>query len=161
MCVSPRVCAARQNFNVVRVFGFPVQKGFNLQTGPGVYNEWAFEGLDRVIAEAGNAGLRLIIALTNNWNYNTLQTDWKCAPEARAGFTPARMQGCRCLRMAQENSREGRPTCLHWLALHAQQPGTFLRRGLPSGVSSLMMTYRAWSAALHALDGMEGTCCAA
>ena len=88
MCAS-RACAARQNFNVVRVFGFPVQKGFNLQTGPGVYNEWAFEGLDRVIAEAGNAGLRLIIALTNNWNYNTLQTDWKCAPHHKINSTCA------------------------------------------------------------------------
>jgi mannan endo-1,4-beta-mannosidase len=69
--------AARQNFNVVRIFGFPVQKGFNLQTSAGVYNEQAFKGLDTVISEAGKAGLKLIIALTNNWNYNTLQTDWK------------------------------------------------------------------------------------
>ena len=67
----------RQNFNVARIFGFPVQKGFNLQLRPGQYNEEAFRGLDTVIAEAGRAGLKLIIALTNNWNYNTLQTDWK------------------------------------------------------------------------------------
>jgi hypothetical protein len=31
--------AARQNFNVVRIFGFPVQRGFNLQTSAGIYNE--------------------------------------------------------------------------------------------------------------------------
>ena len=67
----------RQNFNVARIFGFPVQKGFNLQLRPGQYNEQAFRGLDTVIAEARRAGLKLIIALTNNWNYNTLQTDWK------------------------------------------------------------------------------------
>ena len=72
-------CAARQSFNVVRIFGFPVQRGFNLQTSPGVYNEAAFVALDRVISEAGRAGLKLIIALTNNWNYNNVQTDWKCA----------------------------------------------------------------------------------
>ena len=72
-------CAARQSFNVVRIFGFPVQRGFNLQTSPGVYNEAAFVALDRVISEAGKAGLKLIIALTNNWNYNDVQTDWKCA----------------------------------------------------------------------------------
>ena len=24
--------------------------------------------------------LKVLIALTNNWNYNDLQTDWKCAP---------------------------------------------------------------------------------
>jgi hypothetical protein len=71
--------AARQHFNVVRIFGFPVQKGFNLQTAAGVYNEYAFKGLDTVVAEAGKAGIKLIIALTNNWSYNTLQTDWKCA----------------------------------------------------------------------------------
>ncbi|CAL8463699.1 g3233 [Coccomyxa elongata] len=71
--------AKRQNFNVVRIFGFPVQKGFNLQTYAGVYNEYAFKGLDIVVAEAAKAGLKLIIALTNNWSYNNLQTDWKCS----------------------------------------------------------------------------------
>lgn len=75
-------CAARQNFNVVRIFGFPVQKGFNLQTSAGVYNEYAFTGLDKVISEASKAGLKLIIALTNNWSYNNLQTDWKCEPHS-------------------------------------------------------------------------------
>ena len=69
--------AVKQNFNVVRIFGFPVQMGFNLQTAPGRYNEYAFTGLDRVIAEAGKAGLKLVVALTNNWNYNSEQTDWK------------------------------------------------------------------------------------
>ena len=36
--------AALQNLTVVRIFGFPVQEGFNLQTAPGVYNETAFIG---------------------------------------------------------------------------------------------------------------------
>ncbi|CAL5224413.1 g7095 [Coccomyxa viridis] len=71
--------AARQNFNVVRMFGFPVQRGFNLQTSAGVYNEQAFKGFDITIAEAAKQNIRLVIALTNNWNYNPLQTDWKCA----------------------------------------------------------------------------------
>lgn len=62
---------------MVRIFGFPVQKGFNLQTKAGVYNEVAFKGMDIVLSEASKAGIKLIIALTNNWNYNTLQTDWK------------------------------------------------------------------------------------
>jgi hypothetical protein len=47
------------------------------------YPVQAFKGLDIVIAEAGKAGIKLIIALTNNWSYNTLQTDWKCAPSCR------------------------------------------------------------------------------
>ena len=69
--------AARNNLTVVRMFGLPVQEGFNLQTAPGVYNEQAFRGMDTVIAEAAKQGLRLVIAFANNWNYNDLQTDWK------------------------------------------------------------------------------------
>ena len=41
-------CAARQNFNVVRMFGFPVQRGFNLQTSAGVYNEQVCPNLSAV-----------------------------------------------------------------------------------------------------------------
>ncbi|CAL8463704.1 g3238 [Coccomyxa elongata] len=71
--------AARNGLTVVRMFGFPVQEGFNLQLAPGVYNETAFRGMDMVIAEATKQGVRLVIALANNWAYNDLQTDWKCA----------------------------------------------------------------------------------
>jgi mannan endo-1,4-beta-mannosidase len=38
-----------------------------LQTSPGVYQEYVFQGLDYVIAEAGRRGLRLILPLVNNW----------------------------------------------------------------------------------------------
>lgn len=41
-----------------------------LQMQSGVYNETAFKGLDTVIYEASRAGLRLIIALANNWDYS-------------------------------------------------------------------------------------------
>ncbi|KAK9836280.1 hypothetical protein WJX81_001819 [Elliptochloris bilobata] len=71
--------AARNNLNVVRFFGFPALRGFNLQTRPGQYTEQAFVGIDRVIAAASDHGLKVLIALTNNWNYNDLQTDWKCS----------------------------------------------------------------------------------
>ena len=37
----------------------------------------AFKGFDITIAEAAKQNIRLVIALTNNWNYNPLQTDWK------------------------------------------------------------------------------------
>ena len=37
----------------------------------------AFKGFDITIAEAAKQNVRLVIALTNNWNYNPLQTDWK------------------------------------------------------------------------------------
>ena len=62
------------------MFGFPVQEGFNLQTSAGVFNPLALKGLDIAVAEAGRNNLRLVVALMNNWNYNPLQTDWKCAP---------------------------------------------------------------------------------
>lgn len=35
--------------------------------------------MDTVIAEAARNNVKLVIALMNNWNYNPLQTDWKCA----------------------------------------------------------------------------------
>ena len=41
----------------------------SLQMQSGLYNETAFQGLDTVIYEASRAGLRLIIALANNWDY--------------------------------------------------------------------------------------------
>ena len=71
--------AAQNGFRVVRMFGFPVQEGFNLQTSAGVFNPLALKGLDIAVAEAAKNNLRLVVALMNNWNYNPLQTDWKCA----------------------------------------------------------------------------------
>lgn len=49
-------CAARNNLQVVRFFGFPALRGFNLQTRPGQYTEQAFVGIDRVIASASDHG---------------------------------------------------------------------------------------------------------
>ena len=80
-----RVCAplqARNGFTVVRMFAFPVQEGFNLQTAAGIFNERAFKGLDIAVAEAAKNNLRLVLAFMNNWNYNPKQTDWKCAAAA-------------------------------------------------------------------------------
>jgi mannan endo-1,4-beta-mannosidase len=53
--------------NVVRAFAFGTTEGFGLQTKPGEYNEAAFKALDTVIDEAGKRGLRLILAIANNW----------------------------------------------------------------------------------------------
>ena len=39
-----------------------------LQVAPGVYNEAMFAALDRVVFEAGKRGLRLLLALSNNWD---------------------------------------------------------------------------------------------
>jgi hypothetical protein len=51
--------AARNNMGVVRFFGFPAMRGFNLQTRPGQYTEQAFVGIDRVIAAAADHGCAL------------------------------------------------------------------------------------------------------
>lgn len=34
----------------------------------GVYNEVAFQALDRLIADAGQRGIKLIITMTDNWH---------------------------------------------------------------------------------------------
>lgn len=39
------------------------------QTEPGNYNEVALKGLDYVLNEARQFGMRVIIALTDNWKY--------------------------------------------------------------------------------------------
>ena len=35
-----------------------------------MYNEDMFQGLDFVIAEAGKAGLKVILSLVDNWKYH-------------------------------------------------------------------------------------------
>ena len=71
------LCVVANNFTVVRMFGFSVEEGVNLQTAPGVYNESLFRAFDYVVARAGQLGLRLIPALANNWHYNSNSTDNK------------------------------------------------------------------------------------
>jgi hypothetical protein len=39
-----------------------------LQVAPGVYDEAMFAALDRVVFESGKRGLRLLLALSNNWD---------------------------------------------------------------------------------------------
>ena len=58
---------AAAGFNTVRLLAHGVSKETALQTGPGSYSEAAFKGLDYVIAQAGDRGLRLVLALTSNW----------------------------------------------------------------------------------------------
>lgn len=46
----------------------------------GVYNEAAFQGLDRLIADAGQRGVKLIITMTDNWHLQDgLQQVYTCA----------------------------------------------------------------------------------
>lgn len=69
--------AARSGLNTVRIFGFATQEGVNLQTAPGEYDESVLVGLDTVVAAAGERGLKIIIALANNWDYTGNSSDSK------------------------------------------------------------------------------------
>ncbi|MFC1734352.1 cellulase family glycosylhydrolase, partial [candidate division KSB1 bacterium] len=64
--------AVALNLTVIRTWGFCdgicSDGNFNsLQSSPGVYNEAAFQDFDRVIKEASDRGLKLIVPLVNNW----------------------------------------------------------------------------------------------
>jgi hypothetical protein len=52
------------------------------QVRPGTYNEDTFRGLDYVIAEAGKAGIKVILSLADNWKYHG------GVDEVRAGWLP-------------------------------------------------------------------------
>ncbi len=62
--------AVGMNLTVVRVWGFSDGPNYwgSLQPEPAEYSESGFERYDRLIEEAGNRGLRLVIPLVNNWN---------------------------------------------------------------------------------------------
>jgi mannan endo-1,4-beta-mannosidase len=60
--------AAAMALPVVRAWAFADGVGASaLQPEPGVYNSAAFDSLDYAIFKAGQLGLRLVLALTNNW----------------------------------------------------------------------------------------------
>lgn len=61
--------AKAMNLRVLRTWGFcdGMQEECSFQPEPGVYNESGFQGMDRVIKEAGDRGIKLMIPLVNNW----------------------------------------------------------------------------------------------
>ncbi|MBU0628021.1 MAG: S8 family serine peptidase [Nanoarchaeota archaeon] len=68
--------AKAMNFTVIRTWGFadgPSTSTNNywgsLQPDAGVYNETNFQKYDKLIKEAGDRNLKLIIPLINNWNH--------------------------------------------------------------------------------------------
>jgi mannan endo-1,4-beta-mannosidase len=71
-CVLPLLNSARDlNLKVIRTWGAceGVDKyGFCFQPSAGVYNEKTFKQFDRLIKEAGDRDIKLIISLANNWN---------------------------------------------------------------------------------------------
>eukprot|EP00884_Botryococcus_braunii_P017464 jgi/Botrbrau1/4400/Bobra.105_2s0043.1 len=60
--------AQANNLNVVRMFGFGTAPRFALQSAPGQYNEQVFRAFDYVLDQAAKHGLRVIVALANNWD---------------------------------------------------------------------------------------------
>jgi len=54
--------------NAVRTWAFSDGGIGALQSGPGIYDEIIFVGLDYVVAKAGELGLQLILPLVNNWD---------------------------------------------------------------------------------------------
>jgi mannan endo-1,4-beta-mannosidase len=60
-----------------------------LQPDPGEYNEDAFERLDYLVARAGEAGVRLVLALTNYWDWQggiPQYVEWADDAETKADF---------------------------------------------------------------------------
>ena len=51
-----------------------------MQLGDGAYNVSLLEAMDQFVAASANRGLKLIMSLSNNWNYNSNMSDTKCAP---------------------------------------------------------------------------------
>lgn len=59
--------AQRQGLNVFRAWAHPVSPPYALETAPGEYNEAIFRGLDYLLDEARKREIRVLLALTDNW----------------------------------------------------------------------------------------------
>jgi len=70
------------------MFAYGVAYGYQLQTGPGTYNESAFKNMDFVIAEAGKRDLKLLISLASNWIYAPNTTGTKYPPPSPSNLSP-------------------------------------------------------------------------
>jgi len=49
------------------VWTHSVTEGWGMINGAGSYNESIIEGLDFIVAEAGKRGLKMVLALADNW----------------------------------------------------------------------------------------------
>jgi hypothetical protein len=60
------------NFHIdaVRTWAFHEGQEYSFQPERGVWNELAFEHLDRIVAMAGHRGIRLLLGLCDNWAHN-------------------------------------------------------------------------------------------
>ena len=63
--------AVAMGLPVIRMWGFldgSSANGFVMQPTPGVYPEAGYERFDYTVWKASQLGLKLVVALTNNWN---------------------------------------------------------------------------------------------
>lgn len=63
--------AVAMGLPVIRLWGFldgAPSNGFVMQPTPGVYPEAGYEAFDYTVWKAGQLGLKLVVALTNNWD---------------------------------------------------------------------------------------------
>lgn len=67
--------AVDAGLKTMRLWAHTITEGHALQTRPGVFDEDILRGLDFVLAEAGKRGLKLILAMTDNW-YPVGGIDW-------------------------------------------------------------------------------------
>lgn len=58
---------AKVGFNVMRTWAQSVDPQYALQPQPGVFSEAVFQGLDYLLDEARQAGIKLILAFVSNW----------------------------------------------------------------------------------------------
>jgi|GEM_PF-1809313 len=79
-------------FNVVRATAFgsgTENDDFPLQPEPGEYSEDAFQALDRLVAAAGERGIRLVLPLTNYWDWQggiPQYVSWVDGAESKGDF---------------------------------------------------------------------------
>ncbi|CAD7699737.1 unnamed protein product [Ostreobium quekettii] len=84
--------AGAAGLSVVRTWVHTNDPKFPFQTGPGVYNEQAFQALDFVIAEARRSGIKLLLSLVDNWKYYNgvdQYVDWSTTAEPRTQARPS------------------------------------------------------------------------
>ena len=62
--------AGSNHLQMVRTWACQEGRPYSFQPQRGVWNELMFEHLDRIIAEAGHRGLRLMLGLVDNWAHN-------------------------------------------------------------------------------------------
>ncbi|MBW2999571.1 cellulase family glycosylhydrolase, partial [Candidatus Woesearchaeota archaeon] len=61
--------AENLGITVIRTWGFcDGSYSYSFQTAPGVYSEARFQWFDRIIKEASDKGIKLIVPLVNNWD---------------------------------------------------------------------------------------------